>query len=76
MRHKIKTDRFSRFSSYRKATIRSITTSVLKNQKIITTRAKAKSARILVEKTITLGKKNTLAAKRRAFSILCDHELV
>lgn len=76
MRHKIKTDRFSRFSSYRKATIRSITTSVLKNQKIVTTRAKAKSARILVEKTITLGKKNTLAAKRRAFSILCDHKLV
>ena len=31
---------------------------------------------VLVEKTITLGKKNTLAARRRAFSILCDHNLV
>jgi len=76
MRHKVKTDRFGRFSSYRKATLKSITISLLERQKIITTKAKAKSARKLVEKTITLGKKNTLFAKRRAFSILCDHNLV
>lgn len=76
MRHKVKTDSFSRFSSYRKATLKSLAISVLINQKIITTKAKAKSARRLVEKVITLGKKNNLAAKRRAFSILCDHKLV
>ncbi|MFC1646192.1 50S ribosomal protein L17 [Candidatus Omnitrophota bacterium] len=76
MRHKIKTDRFSRFSSYRKATIKSITTSVLINQRIVTTKAKAKSARRLVEKVITLGKKDTLSSRRRAFSFLCDHNLV
>src|SRR5205085_8609000 len=28
------------------------------------------------EKLITLGKKDTLAARRRAFAILCDHTLV
>jgi len=76
MRHKIKTDSFSRFSSYRKATINSIVRSLLLNQKIITTQAKAKSARVVAEKLISLGKKNTLAAKRRAYSVLCDHSLV
>ncbi|MDD5005564.1 MAG: 50S ribosomal protein L17 [Candidatus Omnitrophica bacterium] len=76
MRHKVRTDSFSRFSSYRKATMKSIVTSVLVHEKIITTKAKAKSARRLVDKMITLGKKATLAARRRAFSILCDHRLV
>lgn len=76
MRHKAKANRLGRFSSYRKATIKSIATSILIHQRIITTKAKAKSARRLVEKVITLGKKGTLFAKRRAFSILCDHELV
>ena len=76
MRHKIKTDSFSRFSTYRKATINSIVRALLLHQKIITTQARAKSARVLAEKLIGLGKKNTLAAKRRAFAILCDHALV
>lgn len=76
MRHRIKTDRFGRFSSYRKASLKSIAASILTHERIITTKAKAKSARRLVEKVITLGKKGTLSAKRRAFSILCDHELV
>jgi|GEM_PF-71650 len=76
MRHKVRIDRFSRFSSYRKATIKSIVISVLRHQHIITTKAKAKSARRAVEKIITLGKKGTLSARRRAFSFLCDHNLV
>lgn len=76
MRHKIKSDKFNRFSSYYKATIKSIASSVLLHQKIITTKIKAKSARRAIEKIITLGKKNTLSARRRAFSLLCDHKLV
>lgn len=76
MRHRVKTDSLSRFSSFRKATIRSMTISILLNEKIITTMAKAKMARREVDKIISLGKKNTLASKRRAFSLLCDHKLV
>ncbi|NQU19550.1 50S ribosomal protein L17 [bacterium] len=76
MRHKIKSDKFNRFSSYHKATIKSIASSVLLHQKIVTTKIKAKSARRAIEKIITLGKKNTLSARRRAFSLLCDHKLV
>lgn len=76
MRHSVKTDRLGRFSSLRKATLRSIATSILIHQRIITTKAKAKSARPLIDKMITLGKKGNLSARRRAFSLLCDHKLV
>jgi len=76
MRHKVKTDRFSRFSSFRKATIKSLVRALLLHQRIITTQAKAESARIVAEKLISLGKTNTLAARRRAYALLCDHNLV
>ena len=45
-------------------------------QRICTTKEKAKEARKLVDRLITLGKNGTLAARRRAFAILCDHGLV
>ena len=76
MRHKISGNRLSRNSSLRKATLRDLAKATLIDQRICTTRAKAKEARKLVEKLITLGKKDTLAARRRAFAILCDHTLV
>ncbi len=76
MRHKIAGNRLSRNQSLRKATLRDLAKATLIDQRICTTRAKAKEARKLVEKLITLGKKDTLAARRRAFSILCDHSLV
>jgi len=76
MRHRGKPNRLSRFTSFRKATLRSITISVLLREKIITTKAKAKAARSTIEKVISLGKANTLASRRRAFALLCDHKLV
>lgn len=60
----------------RKATIRDIAKATLIAQRVRTTKDKAKEARKLVDRLITLGKKDTLAAKRKAFSILCDHKLV
>jgi len=50
--------------------------SILIYQSIKTTEAKAKAVRPLIDKLITLGKENTLTAKRRAFNILQDHKLV
>ena len=76
MRHKIAGNRLSRNRSLRKATLRDMAKATLLAQRICTTRSKAKEARKLIDKLITLGKKDTLAARRRAFAILCDHALV
>src|SRR5208282_4762250 len=76
MRHAKAGNRLSRNQSLRKATVRDLAKATLLQERICTTRAKAKEARKMVEKLITLGKKNTLAARRRAFAILCDHHIV
>lgn len=76
MRHGIAGNRLSRNSSLRKATVRDLAKATLIAQRICTTEAKAKEARKLVDKLITLGKKGTLSAKRHAFAILCDHKVV
>lgn len=77
MRHRRNTQNLSRFSSYFQATIRSLTHAVLLHQSIVTTKVRAKLARRSVEKMITLGKDiKSLAARRRAFSFLSDHDLV
>jgi large subunit ribosomal protein L17 len=49
---------------------------ILVEERIFTTKAKAKEGRKLIEKLITMGKKGTLADKRRAFAVLCDHQMV
>ena len=76
MRHGIAGNRLSRNSSLRKATVRDLAKATLIRQRICTTQAKAKEARKLVDRLITLGKKGTLSAKRRAFAIISDHKIV
>jgi len=77
MRHRRKTQNLSRFSSYYKATIKSLAQAVIIHQKIITTKVRAKIARELVDNLITLGKQmDSIAARRRAFVSLGSHSLV
>ncbi len=77
MRHRRNTQNLSRFSSYFKATINSLAQSVIIHQRIVTTKVRAKLARRLVDRIITLGKDvDSLAARRRAFSFLNSHSLV
>ncbi len=66
----------NRYRSWRRATLISLSRSLLIHQSIRTTKIKAKAAVPLIERLITLGKKNTLASHREAFSILQDHRLV
>lgn len=75
MRHNRRTRRLGRTASERKALFKSLVTSLLKHQEIKTTLQKAKEARHLADHVITLGKTGTLAARRRVFSYLQDHEL-
>ncbi len=77
MRHRRKTQNLSRFSSYFQATIHSIARSVIINQRIVTTKVRAKLVKRVVDRLITLGKEtDSLAARRRANSYLNDHGLV
>ena len=76
MRHGKAGNRLSRNQSLRKATLRDMAKATLVQERICTTAAKAKEARKLIDRLITLGKRDTLAARRRAFAILCDHVLV
>lgn len=58
-----------RKSSHRKALLRNLVTSLIENESITTTWAKAKEAQRLADTLITLGKKNTEASRRKALSI-------
>jgi len=76
MRHAKAKNQINRFTSWHKATLKSMARSILIYQSIKTTKAKAKAVQPLVESLITLAKEDSLAAKRQAYAILCDHKLV
>ena len=76
MRHRIKGRHFNRPADQRKALYRSLVRSVIINERITTTEAKAKEAKALVEKLITYGKKGSLHDRRQAMSFLPDSRVV
>ncbi len=76
MRHGCAGRQFGRDTSHRKALLRMLVTSLLKNEKIETTVAKAKEIRPLAEKMITLAKRGDLHARRQALSFINDESVV
>ena len=76
MRHGCTGRQFGRNSGHRKALLRMLVTSLLKNEKIETTSAKAKEIRPLAEKMITLAKRGDLHARRQALSFIHDESVV
>lgn len=76
MGHAVYTRDLGRNRSWRKATVRSLAQALLIREQIQTTLAKAKEAQRVTERLITLGKANTLAARRQALSVLADPVLV
>ncbi len=76
MRHAKKRLQLSRFTSWHKATIRSLARNVMINQSIKTTLSRAKASRQVIEKLISLAKENTLFARRQAQKVLGEHKLV
>ncbi len=76
MRHRNKTKKLGRTKAHRKVTLRNLATAILEHHQIKTTLAKSKAARSYVEKLITTGKKDSLAARRQAFKLLQNHRLV
>lgn len=70
MRHRKKTLKLGRNSAHLKALLASLVCNLIDRERITTTLAKAKAARSMAEKMITLGRQGTLAARRRAISKL------
>ncbi|WP_026486941.1 50S ribosomal protein L17 [Caldanaerobius polysaccharolyticus] len=60
----------------RMAMLRNLTTSLLKNGRIVTTEARAKETRKFAEKMITLGKRGDLHARRQALAFIYDETVV
>ena len=76
MRHGHGLRKLNRTSSHRLAMLRNMTVSLLKHEVIRTTLPKAKELRKVAEPLITLGKEDTVANKRLAFSRLRDRDMV
>ena len=74
MRHLKAGRKFGRTSAHRKALFRNMVTALISRERIRTTLAKAKELRGKVEKTITLGKKGTLHARRHALKLVADKD--
>ena len=70
MRHRKKGKILDRKKQPRELMLRNLASSVLIFEKVKTTEAKAKAVKPLVEKVITLAKKNDLTSRRELISIL------
>ena len=76
MRHLKAGRKLGRTSAHRKALFRNLVAALVLRERIQTTLAKAKELRGKVEKTITLGKKGTIHARRHAFKLVGQKETV
>ena len=74
--HRVSGRKLSRYKDQRKALLRSLTSELIRHEKITTTLAKAKETRIVAEKLITHGKKGTLHHRRLALSQIPDKHVV
>ena len=76
MRHRVKGYKLGRTAAHRTAMTRNMMVSLIDHERITTTVPKAKHLRPIIEKMVTLGKKDTQANRRRAFSKLRDKDAV
>ena len=76
MRHKVAGRRLSRTKEHRLAMRRNLVASLIQHETISTTMEKAKEVKPFAEKLITLAKKGTLAARRRAIALLGNRDII
>ncbi len=70
MRHRKRTVKLGRTSAHRNELLANLVCALIDNKRIKTTLPKARAARSLAEKMVTLGKKGTLAHRRQAIATL------
>src|SRR5512137_2867857 len=64
MRHLKRTAKLGRTGEHRNAMLANLVCSLIKHKRVTTTLAKAKAARSVAEKMVTLGKAGTIHARR------------
>lgn len=76
MRHLVKGRKLGRTASHRAATLSALSVALIKEHRIVTTKAKAKELRTYVEPLITRAKEDTSHNRRQVFSKLNDKKAV
>jgi large subunit ribosomal protein L17 len=76
MRHLKRTAKLGRTSEHRNAMLANLVCSLIKHKRVTTTVAKAKAARSVAEKMVTLGKSGTLHDRRLAAARLHQEDAV
>ena len=76
MRHLKRTAKLGRTGQHRNAMLANLVCSLIEHKRVTTTLAKAKAARSVAEKMVTLGKRGTLHDRRLAAARLHQEEAV
>ena len=76
MRHLKRTAKLGRTGQHRNAMLANLVCSLIKHKRVTTTLAKAKAARSVAEKLVTLGKRGTLHDRRLASARLHQEDAV
>ena len=76
MRHNKSGRKLGRTAAHRKAMLRNMARSLLIHERIRTTEHKAKELRGVVEQLVTLAQTDSVHARRMAFKVLENHQLV
>jgi len=76
MRHRKEGKKFNRIASRRRSFLRNLASDLIRAEKIETTEARAKAIRPIVERLVTIAKKQDLAARRLLFTRLHNMRVV
>ena len=76
MRHRCKVPLLGKPADQRKALLRALTTELIRNGRITTTKIRAQAVRSEADRMITLAKDGSLSARRRAMGYIYDKQLV
>ncbi len=76
MRHLKRTAKLGRTGEHRNAMLANLVCSLIKHKRVTTTLAKAKAARSVAEKLVTLGKRGTIHDRRLAAARLHQEDAV
>ena len=76
MRHRVAGKKLGRTTAHRMMMFRNMVTSLLDKERIRTTLERAKAVRPIAERIITLGKRETLHARRQALAFVRDPAVV